>query len=61
MSKKDNNEKNYMVMGMCFGMMAGAVAMCYSILYGHIIFGVMCLGFGYMIGMLVGMCIKKKN
>lgn len=43
MSKKDNNEKNYMVMGMCFGMMAGAVAMCFSIIFGHIIFGVICL------------------
>ncbi|MFV0241615.1 MAG: hypothetical protein ACK5H4_16450 [Lacrimispora sphenoides] len=61
MSKKDDNEKSYMVLGMCFGMMVGAVAMCFSIIFGHIIFGVMCLGFGYMAGMLVGMCIKKKN
>jgi hypothetical protein len=50
-----------MVIGMCFGMIAGAVAMCFSIIFGHIIFGVICLGLGYLAGMLVGMCIKKKN
>lgn len=58
--KEDSHEENYMSLGMCYGMMAGSVAMCLLSFFGHFAWGGMCVGVGMCLGLLIGAGIKKK-
>ena len=54
-------QENYMALGMCFGVMAGSVAMAILAMFGQIAWGGMCIGLGLILGMLIGMAIPKKK
>jgi len=58
--KNKDKEKNYMLMGMCFGLLAGAAGMVLCSAFGLVEFGGYCVGIGLCIGMVIGMNIKKK-
>lgn len=57
--KKPNSQENYMINGMCFGMLAGSAAMSILSSFGHVALGSMCISFGMLIGLVVGVSIKK--
>ena len=63
MKKHVNSDKqeNYMVYGMCFGALAGAVGMSICSMFGQIAFGGFCISGGLLIGMVIGLCIEKKR
>lgn len=60
--KEPNHEKkNYMILGMIFGMLTGVVVMNILSIFGQIHWGGLCVGLGMLIGMLVGMNIPSRD
>jgi membrane protein DedA with SNARE-associated domain len=49
-----------MALGMSFGVLAGAVAMAILSMFGHILWGGICVSIGMLLGMVIGMSIPKK-
>jgi hypothetical protein len=56
---KNSEQKNYMTLGMSFGILAGAVAMAILSMFGHILWGGVCVSIGMLLGMVIGMSIPK--
>ena len=59
--KNDDEQSNYMVLGMCFGMLAGSVAMSILAAFGQIAWGGLAVGIGLIAGMVIGLLIPKKK
>ena len=63
-TEENENEKgpeNHTVLGMCFGMVAGSVAMSILAMFGQILWGGMCIAAGLFLGALIGAAIPKKK
>jgi len=60
MSKKDDKQETHVVYGLAFGMMAGSVGMGLCVMLGQAAYGGLCVALGVLIGVVVGVCIKKK-
>ena len=56
-----DKQKNYMQEGMCFGMLAGSIGMSICTIFGQLVFGSICISAGMLIGMMIGLCIKKEK
>lgn len=66
--KIENNEKqsnkeqdNYMELGMSYGMVAGSAVMSILFALGQYGWGIFAIWAGLLIGMLIGLAIKKKK
>ena len=59
--KREEKQENYMALGMCLGVAAGCIGMCILAMFGHILWGIPCIGVGLIGGMLIGMAIPKKK
>lgn len=57
---KDNKKQSkYMVYGMCFGILAGSVAMSVFAMFGQIAWGGLAVGIGLITGMIGGLILSK--
>ncbi|MGN1159504.1 MAG: hypothetical protein ACI4SE_04835 [Lachnospiraceae bacterium] len=60
-NENGQQQENHMALGMCFGVVAGNIAMAILAMFGKIAWGGICIGLGLILGMLIGVAIPKKK
>lgn len=59
--ESSSEQGNHMTLGIAFGTLAGSVGMMILSTFGHIGWGVLCIGIGLLGGMIIGVNIPKKK
>lgn len=58
---KEYNPENYMGLGMCLGALSGSAVMVVMAMFGQTVWGGTAVGIGLILGMVIGMSIKRKR